>query len=389
MRTFPTENLDCSGINALYRQSALKRVPGTDETDLAMLSSLKALFAPQADPYAGADLELTRRLGGWFWMVNSVLAVALWPLSPLDGQIGDLGWVIGDFLVFAAIGFALILRTSRVEVGFNGILVSCYVGALGIAGMQWLAGGETAPYDGLLLNLVLLAAATNPARRLLTFLGYIGALLFAPLAYGGWDSATAAKVLAEFVIWAPLAFLAFLMMTSIRAQRLEMRREEEQAREEARVDELTTIGNRRAFEEALKDEISRADRMGTPLSMAMGDIEHFKRVNDEFGHLEGDRCLHGIAQAMESELRAPDRVFRWGGDEFALLLPGADKNGSEAVIERIQAKVSAACRRPDNEPIWIHFAAAQLHPLMTATELCEAADLALMAERARDRGQRA
>ena len=64
-----------------------------------MLRSLKLLFAKQADPYAGADLDLTRRLGGWFWMVNSVLAVALWPFSPLDRQIGDVGWVIGDVLV--------------------------------------------------------------------------------------------------------------------------------------------------------------------------------------------------------------------------------------------------------------------------------------------------
>jgi diguanylate cyclase (GGDEF)-like protein len=347
-----------------------------------MLRSLKLLFAKQADPYAGADLDLTRRLGGWFWMVNSVLAVALWAFSPLDRQVGDVGWVIGDALVLLALSFALALRSRRLPIGFSGVLVSCYVGALGIAGMQWLAGGETAPYDGLLLNLLLLVSATNPLRRLAPFVGFVGLLLLTPLAYGGWESATAAKALAEFVIWTPLAFLVFLMMSSIRAQRLSMRRDEAQAREEARVDELTAIANRRGFEEALADEIARADRMGTPLVMAMGDIEHFKRINDEFGHLEGDHCLHAVAQAMDSELRKPDRVFRWGGDEFTLLLPGTREEGAGVVIERIQAKVSAACRRPNNERIWIHFAAAELKPQMTAKELCEAADLALMAERA-------
>jgi diguanylate cyclase (GGDEF)-like protein len=116
----------------------------------------------------------------------------------------------------------------------------------------------------------------------------------------------------------------------------------------------------------------------------MGDIEHFKRINDEFGHLEGDQCLRRVAQAMESELRAPDQVFRWGGDEFVLLLPGTVKEDAEVLIERVQNKVSVACKRPDNEPVWIHYAAAQLQPQMTATELTEAADLALMAERARD-----
>jgi diguanylate cyclase (GGDEF)-like protein len=354
-----------------------------------MLRSLKLLLAKQADPYAGADLGLTQRLGGWFWFVNSVLAVALWPFSPIDRQIGDVGWLIGDVLVLGAIAFAVALRSQRFELGFTGVLVSCYVGALGIAGMQWLAGGETAPYDGLLLNLLLLVAATNPLRRLAPFIGFLGLLLAAPLVYGGWQEATAAKVIAEFVIWAPLALLVFLMMSSIRGQRLAMRREEAHAREEARLDELTAIGNRRGFEEALVDEISRADRMGTPLSMAMGDIEHFKRINDEFGHLEGDRCLQSVAQAMNTELRTPDRVFRWGGDEFVLLLPGTAKEDADVVIGRMQAKVSAACRRPDSEAIWIHFAAAELQPQMTATELAEAADLALMAERSKTHRARA
>jgi diguanylate cyclase (GGDEF)-like protein len=347
-----------------------------------MLRALKLLFAKQDDPYAGADINLTRRLGGWFWLVNSVLAVALWPLSPIDRQIGDAGWLIGDALVLLAVGFALALRSQRLRFGFTTVLVSCYVGALGIAAMQWLAGGETAPYDGLLLNLLLLVSATNPLRRLAPFIGFIGLLLAAPLVYGGWESATAAKVIAEFVIWTPLSVLVMLMMTSIRAQRLSMREEEKRAREEARVDELTGISNRRAFEEVVLEEIARADRMGTPLSMAMGDIEHFKSINDEFGHLEGDRCLHRVAQAMDSELRLPDRVFRWGGDEFALLLPGTEKEDADVVAGRIQDKVAAACRRPDNQQIWIHFAAAELQPGMTPKELCEAADLALMAERA-------
>ena len=352
------------------------------------MSRIKQFFAKQADPYAGADLGLTQRLGSVFWLVSALLAVALWPFSPIDRQIGDLGWIIGDVLVIAAIAFAVTLRTQRISIGFDGVLISCWVGATGIAGMQWLAGGGTAPYDGLLLNLLLLAAAINPARRLLTFVGFVSALLFAPLAYGGWDSATAAKVLAEFVIWTPLAFLVFMMMTSIRAQRLAMRAEEEQARSEARQDELTGVCNRRAFEEAVQDEISRAHRMETPLAMAMGDIEHFKRINDEFGHLEGDRALHGVAQALDSELRAPDRVYRWGGDEFVLLLPGTTAEDAAVLIDRLQEKVSDLCRRPDDEPIWIHFAAAELQTGMSPKELCAAADLALMAERAQDHRER-
>jgi diguanylate cyclase (GGDEF)-like protein len=349
-----------------------------------MLRSLRLLFAKQDDPYAGADLNLARRLGSWFWIVNCLLAIALWPLSPIDRRIGSPGWLIGDALIIAALAFALALRSDRLRLNFTGVLVSCYVGALGIGVMQWLAGGGSAPYDGLLLNQLLLVSATNPLRRMTPFVAFIGALLFAPVVYGGFQEATAAKALSEFVIWAPLAGMVFLMMSSIRQQRISMRRGEKEAREEARVDELTTISNRRAFEEALLEEISRADRMDTPLSMAMGDIEHFKQINDRFGHLEGDRALHKVAQAMDSELRIPDRVFRWGGDEFALLLPGTSQADADVVIARLQEKVCETCTRPDGDPIFIHYAAAELQPGMNATQFTEAADMELMAERARD-----
>jgi len=346
------------------------------------MERLKTLFAKQADPYAGADLDLTRRLGGVFWLVNSVLAVGLWPLSPLDRQIGDAGWIAGDALIIAAVGFAVVLRTPSIHLGFRGVLVSCYVGAVGIAGMQWLAGGGTAPYDGLLLNILLLVAATNPPRKLLYFLGFMTVLLAAPLAYGASDSATAAKILAEFVIWTPLAFLVLSLMTSIRSQRLALRREEELAREEARFDDLTRIPNRRAFDEAIQNEISRSDRMETPLCMAMGDLEHFKQVNDRFGHLEGDNVLYEVAQAIDEELRTPDSVYRWGGDEFALLLPGTSLEDGQVLIDRLQEAVAQACVRPDGEPIRIFFAVAEHARGMTPQELCAAADLALMQERA-------
>ncbi|MGH2981527.1 MAG: hypothetical protein ACRDKV_05755, partial [Solirubrobacterales bacterium] len=67
---------------------------------------LRTLFAKQEDPYAGADLGLTQRLGGAFWLVNCLLAIALWPLSRIVRQSGDLGWLLGVALVFPAMIFA-------------------------------------------------------------------------------------------------------------------------------------------------------------------------------------------------------------------------------------------------------------------------------------------
>jgi diguanylate cyclase (GGDEF)-like protein len=356
-----------------------------------MLRSLKMLFARQDDPYLGVDLDLARKMASVFWVMGALLTLALWPLSPPNdsGAIGSSGWAVGSVAIFVGVLFAYAIRARPSLWSFKLMLAAAYVGVVGISVMQWLAGGNGAPYLSLLLLPVLFISAIYPPRAMAIFLAAVGLSLAAPPIYDGLSGNAAAGAIAPLVLWTALSAAILLLMKTIRGQRIALRHEQERARKEARLDELTVIGNRRAFEETLDEEIARADRMGTPLSMAMGDIEHFKRINDEFGHLEGDRCLRGVAQAMDSELRTPDRVFRWGGDEFTLLLPGTDAEGANVVSGRVQAKVSAACRRPDNEPVWIHFAAAELRPNMTATELTEAADLALLAERAQDHRERA
>jgi diguanylate cyclase (GGDEF)-like protein len=161
-----------------------------------------------------------------------------------------------------------------------------------------------------------------------------------------------------------------------------MRRGEAEAREQARQDGLTEIGNRRGFEEAIENEIARAGRMDTPLSVSMADIERFKSVNDSFGHLEGDQILRRVAETISNELRVPDRVFRWGGDEFMLLLPGTPASGADQLTERLRNLVNVRCKRPDGEPVQVRFGSAELTEGMTATELVEQADLALLASRA-------
>jgi diguanylate cyclase (GGDEF)-like protein len=334
------------------------------------------------DPYWGLDINLARRMAGLFTLIGVNFAVSLWPLSPLSDQIGNEGWTMA--LGVALLGFAaatlILLRPSFWGYGRLAVVAFCSVPAISV--MQWLAGGSGEPYEIVLLIPVLFVAAIYPPRVIACFVLLCGASLAAPLFYDEVSGDLVANAAGPFLLIIGISAAVRWLLLQIRTQRVAMAEGEQHARAEARIDELTEIPNRRAFEETLVDEISRADRMGTPLSMAMGDIEHFKQINDEFGHLEGDRCLNGVAQAMESELRVPDRVFRWGGDEFVLLLPGTDADGAQVVIERVQANVSAACLRPDNDSIWIHFAAAELQPDMSGEELCEAADLALMAERA-------
>ena len=81
----------------------------------------------------------------------------------------------------------------------------------------------------------------------------------------------------------------------------------------------------------------------------MGDIEGFKRINERWGHVEGDECLRRVARLLADALRGPDRGFRWGGDEFALLLPGPGE-GAAQVVRAAPLDVATGAIRPDGEP---------------------------------------
>ena len=104
-----------------------------------------------------------------------------------------------------------------------------------------------------------------------------------------------------------------------------------------RTDELTGLPNRRAWDELLTHELASAKRHGKPLSLAMLDLDHFKRYNDEHGHLAGDRLLRDAAHAWQKNLRATDVLARWGGEEFALLLPACGARDAATLIERLRA----------------------------------------------------
>ncbi len=103
-------------------------------------------------------------------------------------------------------------------------------------------------------------------------------------------------------------------------------------------DGLTGLPNRRALDQRLTEEWHRAQRDGTPLSLVMMDIDHFKAYNDDYGHGAGDGCLRRVARAIAAvPTRKADRVARYGGEEFIALLPGTDAPGARAVAERFRA----------------------------------------------------
>jgi diguanylate cyclase (GGDEF)-like protein len=112
-------------------------------------------------------------------------------------------------------------------------------------------------------------------------------------------------------------------------------------RSSSRRDGLTGVMNRRALDDALADEEHRARRLEAPFAVLMVDADHFKGVNDRFGHAAGDRALQHLATLMAAQMRDIDRVGRYGGEEFLVLLPGTALPQAEVAAERLRERIEA------------------------------------------------
>ncbi|MEO6811590.1 MAG: diguanylate cyclase [Isosphaeraceae bacterium] len=109
----------------------------------------------------------------------------------------------------------------------------------------------------------------------------------------------------------------------------------------AHIDGLTGLGNRLALDERLAAEWATSQRLGTPLGVLIADLDHFKRINDRFGHAKGDLALRLAAKALRATVRVGDFVGRYGGEEFVVIAPDCDLAGAFAVAERYRAEVRA------------------------------------------------
>lgn len=118
-------------------------------------------------------------------------------------------------------------------------------------------------------------------------------------------------------------------------------------RQLANTDSLTGVCNRRAFDEALQEAWSFSGRIQQSLSLLMVDVDHFKRINDDLGHEAGDEVLKVVVRTLERNLRSTDHIFRYGGEEFAVLLPATDGHAAMHVAELLRQSVRSqriACR---------------------------------------------
>ena len=111
-------------------------------------------------------------------------------------------------------------------------------------------------------------------------------------------------------------------------------------REQATIDALTCVWNRRTILNILERELARAERTQLPIGIAMADLDHFKLINDTYGHLTGDGVLHEVARRMKAASRAYDAVGRYGGEEFLLILPACSGPDTEALAQRMRQAIA-------------------------------------------------
>ncbi|HZZ13436.1 MAG TPA: diguanylate cyclase, partial [Paraburkholderia sp.] len=158
---------------------------------------------------------------------------------------------------------------------------------------------------------------------------------------------------------------------------------------EARDDALTGALSRRYFLDLLRHEIERAHAAKEPLCMAIADLDHFKQINDRFGHAAGDRALEHFVDTCRAELRGADAIGRLGGEEFGLLLPATDLAGGREVVERLRLRLKAmpSQKLPASVGLSVSIGITELSPDDLPERIMSRADTALYAAKSggRDR----
>lgn len=332
--------------------------------------------------FRGAHIGIARNFAKAGWSIGALVGFSLNAFYPPTARIGDAGWVFTGVDFVLTMGWIAYLFRCNERVTFNTLLATAYFGLANVALAQWLAGGLPAAYHELYPFMILAAAAVHPPRR---YFPFVGVLLVAAIVpeLGRARGAEVGDLATELVLWVASSVLVVAVMYRIRQERAEREERHAEAQELARVDALTRLGNRRAFEEAVASEISRARRSGSPLSLLVCDLDRFKAINDDHGHLAGDDCLRQVANALRDELRGADLCFRWGGDEFIALLPETDELAALDVGARLEQTVSRSCARPDESPLTVTTGHAALLDWMSADDLVAAADHALLARKGR------
>jgi diguanylate cyclase (GGDEF)-like protein len=272
-------------------------------------------------------LDMENRLSPARRNTFAILAVALVATGPW------LGWWPLLCLVPGAGCFILadvmMPRVARPEyVMFSAWVVSELV----IAGAVSLNGGPTVPTLSWLAIPVITLSSRFSMRGVVAGVAISMGLVLA-VAFGVDAHAVSAN---PTLVIAPLALVLCVALLTI-----PLMRSDKQHRSDAVIDQLTGMLNRKALSTRAQELAQQSELTGEPIGLIVGDLDHFKSINDTRGHAVGDAVLKEVAYRLRKQLRAFDLAYRLGGEEFLILLPGSDREGSSKLAEVLRQAVSA------------------------------------------------
>jgi len=188
-------------------------------------------------------------------------------------------------------------------------------------------------------------------------------------------------------LYVNLGVCALVSLLVVGITGLALRRYQERLEELATTDKLTGLLNRQSLDALLHQAITRARRSGTPLALLLADVDHFKAVNDEHGHLVGDEVLRRVAQTLREQLRESDTVCRWGGEEFLIIVQDCDASAALALAEKLRVAVADGMPAAGQalSRVTVSLGVAELKPKESEDALVGRADAAMYA--AKDAGR--
>ncbi|MGC1165567.1 MAG: GGDEF domain-containing protein [Solirubrobacterales bacterium] len=301
------------------------------------------------------------RISGCLWIVAALVGVAAAFIPGADHQ--GMGWVLGlGALVFLYGVASLTAVLSWQRASIDGLAIGMVV-TIPIVGVAlYLTGGSLSYIEPLLVCLLLYAAFFFPSRWAWPLSIELILVAGTPLLYD--EQAIENAFLPRYVAFVVAYLAATWVMVGLKRRLLAA---EARQREIANRDPLTGVGNRRAFDATLHREL--AARMGpagrreaddSPLALLILDLDDFKGINDEHGHQVGDAVLREAARRAGAMLRSTDSLARIGGDEFAVVAPGAHGEGAQRMAEAIRCAVGlresdARCPAPGASVGWAVF----------------------------------
>lgn len=342
-----------------------------------------ALPAEPADVYGNLDWSTVRRMGLALWSLGIVLTAAMTAMAPpVHAASPPVGWGVAGLVLLIALAITRRLVVQP-RISMNELLAGSMFAVVGIGALAVLSDSQV--YVSLLVLPAVYAAIVHPVRRALLVLAL--GIAVSAFSFDSEASTPVVQFVARTLLWCGIATLGMAWAHFVRRERMQLESARAVEHERASSDALTGLGNRRAFDDAVAVEIARADRSGMPLLLLSLDLDDFKRINDVHGHLAGDEVLRGAAHVLARHSRLPDIWFRWGGDEFVGLYPGATLADAAAISRRMLARLREHCMRPEGTPLTAQIGAAQWAPAMSADELVALADAEVMAAKHR-RGAR-